>query len=60
MYLEHVPPDWPIAVTRRVMEARDALQKARLAGREAGGEAALLELVRKAEIDNTPRPPEGK
>ena len=48
MYLEHMPPDWPVATTRRVMEARDAFQKARLSGQDLDGEATLLTLIRQA------------
>lgn len=60
MYLEHVPPDWPIAATRRVMEARDALQKARLAGTEDDGEAALLDLIRRTERETAAGSQEGR
>jgi radical SAM superfamily enzyme YgiQ (UPF0313 family) len=50
MYLEMVPPEWSMASARRVLEARDALQKRRLCGGvEAGGTAALLGIVREAD-----------
>jgi anaerobic magnesium-protoporphyrin IX monomethyl ester cyclase len=32
MYLEHAPQDWPLSATRRVMEVRDSIQKARIRG----------------------------
>jgi hypothetical protein len=45
-YMELVPPDWPIADTRRVMETRDRLQKDVLLGRIADPGPTLLDLVR--------------
>jgi p-methyltransferase len=49
MYLEHMPPDWPPAATRHVLETRDRLQKARLAGRNGGAELQLIDLVRQTD-----------
>jgi p-methyltransferase len=48
-YIELVPPDWPVAATRSVMETRDEVQKRLLKG--AGGDAVerLLDVVREAE-----------
>ncbi len=48
VYLEHRPPGWSVAATRRVMEQRDCLQKARLAGLPSDP-APLLDAVRQAE-----------
>lgn len=42
MYLEHIPPDWPVAGTRRIMEQRDVLQKQRLKGNCSDNAGALL------------------
>ena len=51
MYLEMLPPEWPRPAVRRVLEARDALQKDRLAGAltEADATARLLSAVGEAE-----------
>ena len=61
MYLEHMPPDWPVAVTRRIMETRDAVQKARLMGQDGDGEIQLMNLVRQADQTATAlRQPAGR
>lgn len=49
MYLEHTPPDWPVAETRRVMEQREAFQKNRLKQLPDDGGAALLDEIRRIE-----------
>jgi hypothetical protein len=59
MYLEHLPPDWSVAVTRRVLETRDRLQKARLAGQAPDGDAELLDLVRQTDRTAAPLPAGG-
>jgi radical SAM superfamily enzyme YgiQ (UPF0313 family) len=49
MYLETVPTEWSMAATRRVLEARDDVQKQRLHGSADDSMSALLAAVRQAE-----------
>jgi len=50
MYLEFLPSEWPISVTRRVIENREALQKHRLAnGERTGDMEQLMAAVRAAD-----------
>lgn len=51
-YMEPLPEHWPIASVRQVAEARDVLQKQRLAG-ETPPIEKLLDLVRAAESNAT-------
>lgn len=46
-YIEHVPSDWSIAKTRRVMEFRDVVKKAQLTSNPSLKEleSRLLEMV---------------
>jgi p-methyltransferase len=50
LYPERLPTDWSLADTRRVMELRDAIQKQRMDGKDAGIDR-LLAAVRDAEQD---------
>lgn len=53
MYLELLPPKWPLAQTRAILEKRDAIQKNRLLGKERPEEVdELLNLVKLAMKQN--------
>jgi p-methyltransferase len=60
MYLEHVPLDWPTAVARQIMEARDAVQKNLLKGLPGDDGAGLLAMVRAADQAASARQQGGK
>jgi hypothetical protein len=50
MYLEPLPAEWPAAATRRVLEAREELQKAAVRGPPpAEALPQLLRVVQRAE-----------
>lgn len=51
MYLEHLPPEWPLHVTRQVLEAREKLKKQEVCGAldNTSAVAHLLGLVRQAD-----------